>query len=294
MPGLYQLLSYQRGWLRGDVLAGVTVAAYLVPQVMAYATVAGLPAVAGLWAALVPLAVYAVLGSSRQLSVGPESTTALMTATALAPLVADDPARYAVLAAVMALLVGGFCLLGGLLRLGFLADLLSRPVLVGYMTGVAVIMIGGQLGKVTGVAVAGDEFVDQVRSFVAGVGGAHWPTVALALAVLVMLLAISRVAPKFPGALVAVLAATAAVVAFSLETRGIRVVGGIPAGLPTPSVPVIPAADLLAMLIPAVGIAVVAFSDNALTGRTFAARKGERSTPMRNCGLSESAIWQPV
>ena len=224
-PGLRQLLNYQRGWVRGDVLAGVTVAAYLVPQVMAYATVAGLPAVAGLWAALVPLAVYAVLGSSRQLSVGPESTTALMTATALAPLVTGDPARYAVLAAVMAVLVGGFCLLGGLLRLGFLADLLSRPVLVGYMTGVAVIMIGGQLGKVTGVAVEGDEFVDQVRSFVAGVGGAHWPTVALATAVLVMLLAIGRVAPKFPGALIAVLAATAAVVVFALETRGIRVVG---------------------------------------------------------------------
>ena len=274
-PGLLQLLNYQRGWLRGDVLAGVTVAAYLIPQVMAYATVAGLPAVAGLWAALVPLAVYAVLGSSRQLSVGPESTTALMTATALAPLMAGDPSRYAVLAALMAVLVGGFCLLGGLLRLGFLADLLSRPVLVGYMTGVAVIMIGGQLGKVTGVAVEGDEFVDQLRSFVAGVGDARWPTVALALVVLVMLLAISRVAPKFPGALVAVLAATAAVEVFALEARGIRVVGEIPAGLPAPSVPVIPAADLLAMLIPAVGIAVVAFSDNALTGRTFAARKGE-------------------
>jgi len=275
-PGLRELLNYQRSWLRGDVLAGVTVAAYLVPQVMAYATVAGLPAVAGLWAALVPLAVYAVLGSSRQLSVGPESTTALMTASALAPLVAGDPARYAVLAAAMAVLVGGFCLLGGLLRLGFLADLLSRPVLIGYMTGVAVIMIGGQLGKVTGVAVEGDEFVDQVRSFVAGVGGAHWPTVALATAVLVMLLAIGRVAPKFPGALVAVLAATAAVVVFALETRGIRVVGEIPAGLPTPTVPMLPAAELLAMLIPAAGIAVVAFSDNVLTARTFASRKGER------------------
>ncbi|MET0899718.1 MAG: sulfate permease [Mycobacterium sp.] len=274
-PGLHQFRHYQRSWLRPDVLAGVTVAAYLIPQVMAYATVAGLPAVAGLWAALVPLAVYAVLGSSRQLSVGPESTTALMTATALAPLVAGDPARYGVLAAVMALLVGGFCLLGGLLRLGFLADLLSRPVLVGYMTGVAVIMISGQLGKVTGVDVDGDEIVDQVRSFVGGIGGAHWPTVALALAVLVMLLTIGRVAPAFPGALVAVLAATAAVMAFALESRGIRVVGAIPAGLPTPSVPAVSAADLVAMLIPAVGIAVVAFSDNALTGRAFAARRGE-------------------
>jgi MFS superfamily sulfate permease-like transporter len=136
---------------------------------MAYATVAGLPPVVGLWAALVPLAVYAVLGSSRQLSVGPESTTALMTATALGPLAAGDPGRYAALAAAVALLVGAICFIGGMIRLGMLADLLSRPVLVGYMTGVAVIMIGSQLGKVTGVSVKGDEFVDQVRSFTAGV-----------------------------------------------------------------------------------------------------------------------------
>ena len=291
-PGLHDLLSYQRGWLRGDVLAGVTVAAYLIPQVMAYATIAGLPAVAGLWAALVPLAVYAVLGSSRQLSVGPESTTALLTATALAPLVSGDPVRYAVLAAVLAVLVGGFCLLGGLLRLGFLADLLSRPVLVGYMTGVAVIMISGQLGKVTGVDVGGDEFVDQVRSFVAGIGSAHWPTVALSAAVLVMLLSIGRVAPRFPGALIAVLTATAAVVVFALEGRGIRVVGEIPAGLPAPSLPLVPAADLVALLIPAIGVAVVAFSDNVLTGRTFAARKGERidaNAELRALGVSNVA-----
>jgi len=291
-PGLHQLLRYQRGWLRGDVLAGVTVAAYLIPQVMAYATIAGLPAVAGLWAALVPLAVYAVLGSSRQLSVGPESTTALLTATALAPLVAGDPVRYAVLAAVLAILVGGFCLLGGLLRLGFLAELLSRPVLVGYMTGVAVIMISGQLGKVTGVDVGGDEFVDQVRSFVAGIGSAHWPTVALSAAVLVMLLSIGRVAPRFPGALIAVLTATAAVVVFALEGRGIRVVGEIPAGLPAPSLPLVPAADLVALLIPAIGVAVVAFSDNVLTGRTFAARKGERidaNAELRALGVSNVA-----
>ena len=155
LPGLAQFRGYQRDWLRGDVLAGVTVAAYLVPQVMAYATVAGLPPVVGLWAALAPLAVYAVLGSSRQLSVGPESTTALMTATALAPLAAGDPGRYAALAAAVALLVGAICFVAGLVRIGFLADLLSRPVLVGYMTGVAVIMIGSQLGKVTGVSVRG-------------------------------------------------------------------------------------------------------------------------------------------
>lgn len=181
------------------MLAGLTVAAYLVPQVMAYATLAGLPPVVGLWAALAPLAVYAVLGSSRQLSVGPESTTSLMTATALAPLAAGDSARYAVLAAAAALLVGGLCFTAGLLRIGFLADLLSRPVLVGYMTGVAVIMIGSQLGKVTGVPVAGDEFVDLVRSFVAGLADVHWPTVALSAAVLGLLLALSRWWPRLPG-----------------------------------------------------------------------------------------------
>ena len=201
LPGLTQFRGYRRECLRGDVLAGVTVAAYLVPQVMAYATVAGLPPVVGLWAALAPLAVYALLGSSRQLSVGPESTTALMTATALAPLAVGDPGRYAALAAAAALLVGAICFVAGLVRIGFLADLLSRPVLVGYMAGVAMIMIAGQLGKVTGISVDGDEFIDQVRSFVNGLDGAHWPTIALSAAVLVVLLALARVVPRLPGPL---------------------------------------------------------------------------------------------
>jgi sulfate permease, SulP family len=132
------------------------VAAYLVPQVMAYASLAGLPPVAGLWAILAPLALYAVFGSSRQLSVGPESTTALMTATVVAPLAAGDPGRYAALAAALALVVGLMCLIAYAMRLGFLADLLSRPILVGYLAGVAVLMIVGQLGKLTGVPVSGD------------------------------------------------------------------------------------------------------------------------------------------
>lgn len=288
LPGTAQFTGYQRSWLRGDVLAGVTVAAYLVPQVMAYATVAGLPPVAGLWAALVPMGVYALLGSSRQLSVGPESTTALMTATALAPLVVGDPARYAAMAAMLALLVGAICLAAGLCGLGFLADLLSRPVLVGYMTGVAVIMITGQLDKVSGVEVTGDEFVDQIRSFASGLGSVHVPTVVLSAAVLALLLLLYRIAPRFPGPLVAVLAATAVVWLFSLEGKGIRVVGGIPAGLPRPTLPPVAMTELLALAIPAAGIAVVAFSDNALTARTFAARKGDTidaSAELRALGI---------
>jgi sulfate permease, SulP family len=274
-PGLAQFRDYQRDWLRGDVVAGLTVAAYLVPQVMAYATVAGLEPVVGLWAALVPLAVYAVLGSSRQLSVGPESTTALMTATALGPLAAGDPGRYAALAAAAALIVGAICFVAGLVRLGFLADLLSHPVLIGYMTGVAVIMIGSQLGKVTGVSVEGDEFLDQIRSFIDGLDELHWPTVTLAAAVLVVLLAFAWLVPRLPGPLIAILVAAVVVSVFSLHRNGIKVVGDIPSGLPTPGFAAIPAADLTALMIPAAGIAIVAFNDNVLTARTFAVRRGQ-------------------
>ena len=274
-PGVAQFRGYERSWLRGDLLAGVTVAAYMVPQVMAYATVAGLPPVVGLWASIAPLAVYAVLGSSRQLSVGPESTTALMTAVALAPLAGGDPGRYAAFAAVAALLVGAICLLGWAIRLGFLAELLSKPVLIGYMAGIAVIMMASQLGKITGVPVEGDEFVDQMRSFAAGWGELHLATILLALSVLIVLGLFAWLAPRAPGPLIGMLAAAAVVAIFSLDRFGIKAVGDIPAGLPIPGLPDIAMADVTALLIPACGIAIVAFSDNVLTGRVFAERKDQ-------------------
>lgn len=267
---------YRRSWLRGDLLAGITVAAYLVPQVMAYAEVAGLPPEAGLWAAIGPLAVYAVLGSSRLLSVGPESTTALMTAVALAPIAAGNPARYAALAAALALLVGGLCLLAGLARLGVVADLLSKPVLVGYMAGIAVLMMVSQLGKLTGVPITGDGALAELGSFVERAGQAHWPTLLLGTLVLAALLALQRWVPRFPGPLAAMLLAAGAVAAFPLTAKGIAVVGSLPAGLPAPGVPVVAAADLPDLLLPAVGIAIVGFSDNVLTARAFAGRHGDR------------------
>ncbi|WP_280510798.1 SulP family inorganic anion transporter [Nocardia farcinica] len=274
LPGLRQFHGYQRAWLRADVLAGITVAAYLVPQVMAYATVAGLPPVAGLWAALGPLAVYVLFGTSRQLSVGPESTTALMTAVALAPLAAGDPRRYAALAAVLAVLVGLFCLVAAAARLGVLADLLSKPVLVGYLAGTAGIMIVGQLGGATGVPVDGETIPAQVRSFTEHLHDWHWPTTLLACAVLTGLLVLARLRPQLPGPLLAVLAATAVVAVCSLRRYGIDTVGAVPAGIPTPGFAGVGPADLTALVLPAVGIAVVGFSDNALTARAFAARHG--------------------
>jgi SulP family sulfate permease len=272
LPGLDRLRHYERSWLRYDVLAGVTVAAYLVPQVMAYAAIAGLPAVVGLWAIVGSLLVYAVLGSSRQLSVGPESTTALMTAAAVGSLAAGDPTRRGALAAALSLVVGVFCVLGWIGRLGFLADLLSKPVLVGYMTGIAVIMVASQLGKLTGIPVDEDSFVGLVGYVATHLDEVHGPTIVLAAVVLVFLLVGSRLFPRAPAPLIGMLLATAAVALFDLQDRGIDVVGEVPAGLPTPTLPNVSATDVVSLLLPAVGVTIVAYSDNILTARAFATR----------------------
>ncbi|MEJ3654220.1 SulP family inorganic anion transporter [Actinomycetes bacterium KLBMP 9759] len=275
-PGIAVLRRYDRSWLAGDLLGGVAVAAYLVPQVMAYAEIAGMPAAAGLAAVCASLLVYAVIGSSRQLSVGPESTTALMTAVAVAPLAAGDPARYGVLAAGLAVLVGVICLLARLARAGALADLLSMPVLVGYLTGVALNMIISQLEKVTGVPVDGDSVPAEVASFFGGLGSSHLPTTILAAALLTFLLVGARLFPRWPVALVGMLGSAAAVALFDMQERfGIAVVGQAATGLQAPAVPVIGLADWSALLLPALGIAVVGYSDNMLTARSFASRKGE-------------------
>ena len=271
-PGLAALRRRDLPAVRGDVLAGVTVAAYLVPQVLAYAEVAGLAAVTGLWTAVAALGAYAVFGSSRQLSVGPESTTAIMTAVAIAPLAVGDGGRYVALAGALALLVGVICLLGRLARLGFLADLLSRPVLVGYLTGIALIMISGQLGKITGVPVDGDTFLAELLSFAAGVGGVHLPTLLLAAAVLVFLLGGAKLFPRAPIPLLAVLLAAGATALLTADALGVRVVGSVPQGIPVPALPSVTITDLTDLLLPAIGVAIVAYSDNVLTGRAFATR----------------------
>ena len=272
LPSLYRVVHYERSWLRGDLLAGVTVAAYLLPQVMAYAEVAGLPAVTGLWAVIGAALVYAVVGASRQLSVGPESTTALMTAAAVGPLAAGDPSRYAGLAAALAIIVGLLCLAGRVVGLGALADLLSKPVLVGYMAGIAALMVVSQLTNLTGVSTGGDTFGAEVASFTRNLPEADVPTLSLAAAILAFLLLTAWWFPHAPVPLLGMLLATGAVTLFDLQARGIEVVGTIPAGLPTPSIPRIALNDLDGLLLAAIGIAVVAYSDNVLTGRIFATR----------------------
>jgi sulfate permease, SulP family len=271
-PGITALVRYQRAWLRGDLVAGVTVAAYLVPQVMAYATVAGLPPVTGLWAALPALVVYALIGSSPLLSLGPEATTALMTAIAIGPLAAGNPSRYGQLAASLALIVGGIALVAGLLRLGFVADLLSRPVLVGYMAGVALIMIADQLHHVTGVPVTGQTFFAQLSSFVRLAGQVQPATLAVAAGVLVFLFLVSARWPAAPGALLAVVLATAVVTAANLASHGVATVGPIPSGLPAPQLPDVHLSTLNELVLPAIAVVIVGFTDDVLTARSFATR----------------------
>jgi sulfate permease, SulP family len=271
-PGVDQLIHYQRSWLRGDVMAGITVAAYLIPQVMAYAELAGLPAVAGLWAVIGSMTVYALVGSSRQLSVGPESTTALMTATALAPLAKGDAAHYAALAAGLGLIVAAIALVGFIARLGFLADLLSKPVLVGYLAGVAVIMIAGQLEKFSGVPIDEDNPLKAIWQFVMHLGDIHTATLAMSIGVLIFLFVGSRLFPRMPMPLIAILLAAGVVKVFDLGSEGLELVGSIPSGLPTPRLPGIHWSDVQALLLPAVGVTVVAYTDNSLEGRAFAIR----------------------
>jgi len=274
-PGLARLRRYERGWLRGDLLAGATVAAYLIPQVMAYAQIARVPAVAGIWAALAALLVYSVFGSSPQLSVGPESTTALMTAVALGGLALGSTTDYAMYAALLAVLVGLLCIAAGAARLGFVAELLSRPVLVGYMAGIAVLMVVSQLGHLTGVTVTGDSTREVVGQIVEHVGEVRGPTALLSAVMVLLLLLVSWKAPWLPGPLVILLLAAAVVAVFDLERRGVAVVGPISSALPEARVPRIDAHDLVLLFPAAVSVALVGFTDNVLTARAFASRHGD-------------------
>ena len=276
-PGVAVLRGYERRWLRGDVLAGLTVTAYLVPQVLAYAEVAGLPTVTGLWAVVPALVAYAVLGTSRQLSVGPESTTALMTAAGVAALIAAGAGAVGPtdVAALLAIAVGLLCVLGWVLRLGFVAELLSKPVLVGYMAGIAVLMIVSQLDKILGIETSGST-LGELWYALTHLSEVHVPTFVLAMVTLTALLVFHRFAPRWPGPLIVMLGAAAVVQLFGLADSGIRLVGEIPQGLPALHVPQVSSVDLWALLPAALGVAVVAYSDNVVTGRAFAIKRRER------------------
>jgi sulfate permease, SulP family len=269
VPAVGWLRDYQRSWLRGDLAAGVTTAAVVIPQAMAYATIAGLPVQVGLYVATVPMLVYALLGTSRPLSVSTTSTISALTAAAVTVAAAGDPSRALVAASTLAVLVGALLLLAGLLRLGFLADFISAPVLAGFKAGTGLLIAAGQLGKVLGVPQEGDSFFRKVGSALSHLGEISWSTAGLAAASIAILLALRRWAPRsLPGPLLVVALGILLAVVTGLADRGVALVGKIPPGLPGFAAPDL--AMVQGLLPAAAGVALMAFVESIAAARAFA------------------------
>jgi high affinity sulfate transporter 1 len=280
VPGVRVLRTYERAWFTKDVVAGLVLTALLVPQGMAYAELAGLPPITGLYTSILCLTAYALVGPSRILVLGPDSSLGPMIAATILPLVgADgDPARAIMLASMLALLVGAIMLLAGIAKLGFIADLLSKPTQIGYMNGLALTILVGQLPKLFGFSVDADGFFPELGGFVHGVAGGE--TVAAALAVgagaLVLILVLQHAMPKVPAVLVAVVLAILAVNVFDLTSSGVSVVGPLPSGFPPLTIPDVSLSDISLLLIGAFGIVFVALADTISTATAFAGRAGDQ------------------
>ena len=277
VPLIGLLGQYPGHHLRGDITAGLTTAVMLVPQAMAYATLAGMPPVTGLYASVVPVVLYALLGTSGSLAVGPVAIVALLTASAVAPLANGDPATYIVLASALALLVGAVQLLLGVLRLGMVADLLSHAVISGFTSAAALLIATSQLRSLTGIdAPGGDTFVERMISIGSNVDSLHPATLVVGAASIVGLVVLKRRWPRFPGPLVVVAVATAAAGVLSLDQRGVALLGEIPSGLPAPQLPAVSVEQLASLVVPALIIGLLSYLEGISVAKAIATRTGER------------------
>ncbi|MCC6183197.1 MAG: SulP family inorganic anion transporter [Microthrixaceae bacterium] len=268
--------TYERGWLRFDLVAGIVLAAILVPQGMAYAELAGLPPVTGLYTTIACLVAYAIFGPSRVLVLGPDSSVSPLILASITPLVVvGDPGSAIVLAGMLAVLVGLIEIGLGVAKLGFVADLLSSEVRVGYMNGLAVTIIVGQLPKLFGFSTDADGFVDELKAFWNGLGQTNRTTLITGLAVLLVLLVLPRITTRVPAVLVAIVGVTVVSALLGLADEGVKTVGTLPQGFPTPSLPWTSASDAVALMVGAVGITMVSLTDTIATASSFAARRGD-------------------
>lgn len=280
LPILGWFRGYDRGVLRHDLIAGLTVAVMLVPQSMAYAALAGLPPVTGLYASIVPLLVYALLGTSGSLAVGPVAITALMTSAALAPLAAGDPVRYAALAGLLALLVGAIQVLMGLLRLGVLVNFMSHSVLSGFTSAAAIVIAASQLKDLLGLkAGRAETFPAIVETIWRTAATAHGLTILVATASVAALLLLRRYLPKLPNALIVVAVVTAVSAALSLGDRGVAILTAVPSGLPAPALPTLSWSDIQVLLPAAVAIALVAYMEGIAVAKALAAKSRQQVNP---------------
>lgn len=279
VPGLDSLLHYPRAWFRPDVQAGLSVAAIQIPTAIAYAQIAGFPPQVGLYACILPMLIYALIGSSRQLMVGPDAATAAMVAAAITPLAAGDPQRLVDLSMIVAIMVGLFSIVAGLARAGFIASFLSRPILVGYLNGIGLSLLVGQLGKLFGYEAATSGFVAGILALLENLLHIHWPTLILGSLSLLLMVLLPRRFPQLPGALCGVLLASLAAALLGLDRYGVELLGEVPAGLPQLSWPQTSLEELKSLLRDATGITVVSFCSAMLTARSFAARHGYSINP---------------
>ncbi len=264
--------GYRREWLMSDVLAGISVAAVAIPISIAYSQLAGMPPVYGLYASLLPLLAYALLGSSRQLIIAPDAATCAIVAAVVAPLAGGDPARYLTLSAALAIIAGVFCIAAGLARLGFLTHFLARPILTGYLNGIALSIIVGQLGSLFGFRVESGGFFRMAWRFATQLEQTHAPTLAIGAGMLALLLVLARMAPKLPGPLVAMLVGIAGSAAVGAAAYGVKLLGEIPAGLPDLRMPRLLASDWEPLAMGAMGLALISYNSAMVTARGFAAK----------------------
>jgi high affinity sulfate transporter 1 len=269
-PGLAALRHYRPADLPHDLAGGIAVAAVTVPVSIANAQLAGLPPEHGLYGSILPLVVYAVLGTSRQLMVGTSAAAAALVAAAIGTLAAGDPSQHLAIAMMLALLVGLMCLAASLLRLGAIADFLSRPILVGFMNGLALSIVLSQLGPLFGITLTAQGFFPRALEFLVSLPGTHLPTLAVGLTSLGVILAAGRFAPRLPAPLVAMLVAGVIVQLFALRTTGVGVIGAVPAGLPSLAMPFVPLHQMPMLLAEAAGLTLLSFSSTMLAARSFA------------------------
>ncbi len=280
-PGLTILRGYSLKWLRSDITAGVVLTAVLVPVGMGYAEAAGLPAIYGLYATIIPLLAYAVFGPSRILVLGPDSSLAAMIAAVILPMAAGDPDRAVALAGALAIFTGALCILAGLARIGFITELLSKPIRYGYMNGIALTVLIGQLPKLFGFSAEGSGLLQQAASFIQSLlaGETNLAALAVGASTLIFILATKRFR-RFPGILAAVVGATLVTGLLDLSTRaGVAVLGELPQGLPSFTIPWIRLEDIGPLLVGAIAIAVVSFADTSVLSRSLAARSGSVVDP---------------
>jgi sulfate permease, SulP family len=281
LPVFTSLRGYRTGWLRGDVIAGLTVWAVLVPEALAYASIAGVSPVVGLYAAPGALILYAAFGSSKHLVVGPMAATAALSAAAVGTVAAGNNGRFAALTATLAITTGILALAAGLARLGFLANFISEPVLKGFIVGLALTIIIGQVPKLLGIEKGSGDFFEQLWDVISRLGDSLWQTVLVGVLSLAVVLVLRRVAPVVPAPLVAVALGILAVYALNLQHHGVKIVGHIDSGLPSFGLPSVPAKDYLKLTGSAVGVMLVGFAEGLGAAKTYAARNGYQVSPNR-------------